>query len=230
MLSHSPKVQLRPLPVFLLTDTSGSMHGEKIQCVNNALREMIPAFSDLNNPKGVIKISLITFGKEVEVIYQMKDTKDIQLNELTAYGKTPMGAGLEKTVELIEDKSIVPENSFYSTIVLISDGLPTDCPIEFLRQNDFSNWKPLQKIFNSECTKKSQRLALAIGDDANINLLKAFVGDPNIPIIEANETRTITKFFKWITMSVSVRSQSVDPNKPVLIPVKDFFGDEELIF
>ena len=34
------KNNVRALPVFILADTSGSMEGEKIQALNNALREM----------------------------------------------------------------------------------------------------------------------------------------------------------------------------------------------
>lgn len=36
----------KPLPVILLLDVSGSMSGEKIRNVNDAVRDMLDTFSD----------------------------------------------------------------------------------------------------------------------------------------------------------------------------------------
>lgn len=220
----------RWLPVFLLVDTSGSMHGEKINCVNTALREMIQIFSDLKSPKGAIKLNVITFGKTIEILHLMKNPKDLVLDELDAYGPTPLGGAIEKAVEIMEDKNILSDRHYYSTIVLISDGRPTDCAKVFLDADDFSGWEPMKKLFDSEYAGQCQRLALSIGDDANINVLKKFVNEPRIPIVKANNLNVITKFFQWVTMSVSVRSQSANPNELLLCPAKDYFGDEELVF
>ena len=39
----------KPLPVVLLLDVSGSMSGEKIRNVNDAVRDMLDTFSDTEN-------------------------------------------------------------------------------------------------------------------------------------------------------------------------------------
>ena len=53
---------------------------------------------------------------------------------------------------------------------------------------------------------------MGIGADANYNVLKAFVNNPEVPVIKANDNGTIANFFKWVTMSVSTRSVSANPN------------------
>ena len=57
----------RPLPVFILADVSGSMEGEKIQVLNNALREMITSLSKIDDVRGVFQVGIITFGEVVKI-------------------------------------------------------------------------------------------------------------------------------------------------------------------
>ena len=83
--------EARPLPVFILVDTSGSMMGSKIDKVNAALHEMLNTLAKLENAKGVIKVSIITFGKEPSMIQPLCNIDEINLEPLIASGKTPMG-------------------------------------------------------------------------------------------------------------------------------------------
>ena len=52
----------RPLPIFILADTSGSMRGEKIDELNLALREMINALNDADDIRGKFQLSIIAFS------------------------------------------------------------------------------------------------------------------------------------------------------------------------
>ena len=55
----------RCLPVILLLDTSKSMaNNGKIQALNEATAEMLSAFAQTSDNDSVIKVSIITFGKE----------------------------------------------------------------------------------------------------------------------------------------------------------------------
>ena len=60
----------RALPIFILADTSGSMKGEKIQAVNLAVRDMIATLRNVNDIRGVFKISIITFGGDKVIVQQ----------------------------------------------------------------------------------------------------------------------------------------------------------------
>jgi uncharacterized protein YegL len=226
--------EARPLPVFLLVDTSGSMNGSKIDTVNVALKEMLQVLSNLEGTKGQIKLSIITFGGKVEVVQPLENVEDISLSPLVAKGPTPMGGAIEKVIEMIEDKAIVPSRSYTPTVVLISDGLPNDCPRSIhtsdTKKEDYLAWDPINKFHHTERTKKSSNLALGVGQDADFDMLKAFINKESVPVIKAKDAATIAKFFKWVTISVSKRSLSVNPNDFDDLPFDDVFGKDELVF
>ena len=225
----------RPLPVFLLVDTSGSMNGSKIDTVNVALREMLQALSNLEGTKGQIKLSVITFGQTVNILQPLENIDLIELDLLKAQGVTPMGEAIRKTIEMIENRDIVSPRSYTPTIVLISDGLPTDCQrnnLIDLENNsiNYNEWEPIKMLHNSKRIQKCPKLALGIGNTCDFEMLKAFINNKEIPVIRANEITTISKFFKWVTMSVSKRSTSTNPNTDIEIPFEEIFADAELEF
>lgn len=221
----------RPLPVFILVDTSGSMLGTKMDKVNAALHEMISTLSNLENTRGKIQVSIITFGGESKVIQPLCNIEDVQLNPLIASGKTPMGGAIELTLDLLEDIEVISKRTYTPMIVLLSDGLPTDLPAGTNRDEfDYYNWSPLNRLRNSERGSKCIKMALGIGEDADYKMLKTFINDDRVPVIKANDISTISKFFKWVTISVSVRSKSANPGSALDIPFESEFDLEELVF
>ncbi|WP_379969615.1 VWA domain-containing protein [Ectobacillus sp. sgz5001026] len=224
----------RPLPVFILVDASGSMQGSKIDMVNNSLKEMVAALSNIEGAKGQIEISLIKISGNVEVIQELKKVEDIVLPELVASGRTPIGESVEKVVEMIEDRAIVPNRSYTPVIILVSDGIPTDITKKMYEnrpvdKTQYLEWPPLKRLHTANKSKNCMRLALGIGQDADFELLKAFVNKENIPVIKAVEVTTIGKFFEWVTRTVSQQSVSANPNQFDDIPFEDLFPDDELV-
>ena len=67
---------------------------------------------------------------------------------------------------------------------------------------------------------------MGIGGDVDINILRAFINNNEIPVISAKDNNTISKFFEWVTMSVSVRSVSSNPNQAQLEDTYMFDKDE----
>jgi len=59
---------------------------------------------------------------------------------------------------------------------------------------------------------------MGIGQDADIEMLKAFINNPEIPVIKAKDASGISAFFRWVTMSTISRMNSVNPNIPLLPP------------
>ena len=103
--------------------------------------------------------------------------------------------------QLVEDRTAIRSSAYCPTIVLASDGQPTDL------------WpEPLKALLDSERGGKAFRMALAIGADADQNVLQAFLADPAARVYRADEARQIRQFFQLVTMSVSSRSRSADPN------------------
>ena len=70
---------------------------------------------------------------------------------------------------------------------------------------------------------------MGIGSDANYAILKAFVNNPEIPVIRANNNNTIATFFNWVTMSVSTRSVNINPNNVDFEDFKASFDEDSII-
>ena len=206
----------RPLPVFFLIDTSGSMTGEKIEKVNLAFKEMLTSFKNIKNNRGELHISVITFGGKVDIAHMLSPLDEYNFEPFKANGGTPMGEAFELVTNMIEDESIVTKNSFSPIIVLLSDGLPTDLPGDIRTKakdtEAFKQWDKLEEMQKSRRVGKSIKLALGIGKDANMNMLKAYVNNNSVPVFKAHDASVITTFFEWVTMSVSVKSINPENN------------------
>ncbi|HRE88121.1 MAG TPA: VWA domain-containing protein [Myxococcota bacterium] len=198
--------QPRPLPVIVLTDVSGSMTElGKLATLNNSLREMVSGLAAETDIRGEIRIAVVTFGNgEAKVLHPPTPASDLNVAPLVAAGNTPMGQAFARTRELLSNHDLVPVNAFAPTLVLVSDGKPTD------------EWKsPLSELLSSDRGAKAQRFALAIGLDADRHVLGEFAGSAE-RLVEAADAGQIARFFRWVTMSVALRSRAVNPNAPAL--------------
>ena len=165
----------------------------------------------------------------MKVIQPLADISEITLSELTASGNTPMGQTFEVVKEMIEDREVVSSRAYTPTIVLISDGLPTDCTEEMYRRKNYFDWEPLKSLHSGERSSKCQRLALGIGEDADADMLKAFIDNPEIPVIKTRDASGITKFFRWVTMSTVARMSSVNPNETAVVAPLFDIDEEDII-
>jgi len=193
----------RPLPVIILADVSGSMlENGKIQSLNQAVREMLEAFRDEDDLRAEIHVGVIAFGKgEARTHVPLSPASKVAWTDLTAVGNTPMGAAFDVARQLVESKDQIPSRAYRPTIVLVSDGQPND------------EWAPpLKALLASERGGKAFRMALGIGADADQAVLRDFLADPKGKIYQAQEARQIRQFFQFLTMSVTSRSRSANPN------------------
>lgn len=220
----------RALPIFVLADSSGSMSGAKINELNLALREMLNSLNNVDDIRGKFQLCVISFGGDVHIVQPLADIGEMTLPELTAQGNTPMGEAFEVVKEMIENRTIVSSRAYAPTIVLISDGLPTDCSEEIYRSKRYEDWDPLIDLHSGERSSKSQRLALGIGADADFEMLRKYINNPEIPVIRVKDASGITKFFKWVTMSTVARMNSVNPDvTSTVAPIFDMDDEDILI-
>lgn len=197
--------QARPLPVFLLLDASGSMAQDgKIEALNRAVVEMLATFAAEPDIRATIQIGAIAFGGDVRVHLPLLPAEEAKRKwrPLVAQGNTPLGATLTQLQKMLEDKILVPSRSYRPTLVLVSDGQPND------------EWQlPLKLLLESARASKAGRMAIAVGADADVQMLQSFLNSPESKVFQAHQARDIHKFFKWVTMSVTVRSRSATPDK-----------------
>lgn len=192
----------RPLPVIVLADVSGSMEGGgKIQALNLAVREMIASFQSEDDLRAEIEVAVITFGADAALHLPLARASATTWADMPARGSTPMGAAFDKARALLEDRTVIPGRSYRPTVVLLSDGQPTDA------------WRPaLDALLRSERGSKAFRMALAVGADADEAVLKEFLADPEARVFRADEPQQIRRFFRFVSMSVRSRSRSANPN------------------
>ena len=191
----------KPLPVILLLDVSGSMGGESIKQLNIAVKEMISDFASAEKNEVEILVSIITFGSEVLLHTPYTSAKDIDWKDLTVSGSTPMGTAFSMAKAMIEDKETTPSRAYRPTIVLVSDGEPTD------------SWEqPLRALVNDGRSNKCDRMAMAIGGAASNTVLNEFISGTENKVFTAQDASQIQEFFKFVTMSVTTRTNSQNAN------------------
>ncbi len=192
----------RPLPVIVLADVSGSMASEgKITALNRAVRDMVSSFAAEEEGRAEIQVAIITFGDSAQLHTELQPAGQIEWADMSAGGLTPMGAAMELAADLIDDREAIPARAYRPTVVLVSDGIPTD------------DWETgLRRLTGEGRGSKVFRLALAIGGDADEGMLRKFAGGPEATLYRAEDARRIRQFFEFLTMTVTHRSRSINPN------------------
>lgn len=196
----------KPLPVVLLLDTSSSMNagGEqsKIAELDSAVRDMIKDFAHEELLETEIQVSVITFGYDgVKLALPYTNASKVEMKNLEAQGNTPMGTALRMAKDMIEDKETTPSRAYRPLVILCSDGAPND------------DWEaPMDNFIKDGRSSKCDRMAMAIGSDANEAVLKRFIEGTENPLFYAKDASSMHKFFKFVTMSVATRSHSQNPN------------------
>ena len=193
----------KPLPIILLLDISGSMYGEKINTLNSAVQEMLETFVEEERRESEFLVSVITFGKEVKLQLPYTKASKVQWVDLCADGMTPMGTALRMAKAMIEEKGLLPSPCYKPIVVLVSDGQPTD------------KWDDALKDFVEQGrSSKCDRLAVAIGDDADEAILATFLTGTENEILFAEDASNITECFKKITVTATMRATSGGQSAP----------------
>lgn len=193
--------EAKPLPVILLLDISGSMAGEKVAALNMAVREMLDTFGSQSAQEQSIHVSIITFGGCVHVHTPLTPAAQVKWSDLHADGGTPLGEALSEAKRLIEDRQQIPSRAYRPAVVLVSDGQPTD------------EWQhSLREFIDAGRSSKCDRMAMAIGADADEKILSEFIAGTLHTLYYAETAAQIHEFFRRATMTVSTRAKSQNPN------------------
>jgi uncharacterized protein YegL len=105
-------------------------------------------------------------------------------------GNTDMGAAMRLLAEQLKMPPM-NERSLPPVLVLISDGQPTD---------DFE--QGLAELMQQPWARKAVRIAIAIGQDADPEMLQKFIGHPEFRPLQANNPETLVRYIKWVSTAV----------------------------
>ena len=181
LLDETVSVPRRTMTLFFLIDTSGSMEGNKIGAVNDAVVNVLPILNDISetNPDAEIKVAALEFSSDVRWLYdEPKSANDFIWQDVTASGLTCLGgACAELAAKLSRNGGFMQSasGSFAPAIILLSDGGPTDNYEVGLAKLQTNNW-----------FKSAIKIAIAIGDDADKEVLKQFTGNSEAVITVHN--------------------------------------------
>ena len=196
----------RELHFFWLTDCSGSMSiNGKIQSLNNAIREAIPEMKEVaaENPNAELLIRALKFSEGAQ--WHIEDAVKVEnfvWHDLAAEGVTDLGAALSLLADKLEEKSM-PKRGLPPVIVLVSDGQPTD---------DFE--AGLEELLALPWGEKAVKIAIAIGDDADMEVLNKFIDNPELEPLKANNSEELTAYIKWASTEV-VKSASTGSSEEI---------------
>jgi len=146
-------------------------------------------------------------------ITQPTPVQNFNWQDLISDGVTDLGHALKMVAEQLRippmtDRALPP------VLVLISDGQPTDDYVSGLKE-----------LMNLPWGKKAVRIAIAIGADAEKDVLQKFIGNPEIKPLEAHNPESLVKYIKWVSTAVlksasSPASQTKDAqNSSINIPI-----------
>ena len=209
----------RPLHFIWICDCSGSMAGEKIGSLNYAIQNAIPAMQTAadDNPNAQVFVRCIKFSDGAQWhIAQPTPVADFKWMDLSADGVTDMGKALSMVAEQLKMPPM-DNRGLPPVLVLVSDGQPTD---------DFNGG--LKALMDQPWGKRSVRIAIAIGQDAHLDVLQKFIGHAEIKPLQANNSETLVRYIHWASTAVlksasSPRHQTEDSpsgggNVPIPVP------------
>lgn len=199
MKDDGVEIARKTMVMFFLIDTSGSMEGEKIGALNDAMRDIIPDIRDISekNAQVLIKIAVLGFASGTEWITPLPQEFDtFKWNNLEAGGCTDLGEACSELNTKLDPNGFI-ESNIAPVIILMSDGEPTD---------DYKS--KLSVLTKNKWFKIGLKVAIAIGQDANKDILAEFTGNKELVIPVHNKA-----MLKKMIRVVSVTSSKVGSSK-----------------
>lgn len=215
------------LHFFWIADCSGSMAAQgKIEALNNAIQECIPATKEAaeHNPFADMVVRAIAFSNGSRWhIEQETPVDDFTWKDLSPGGVTDLGSAIR-----LLSKELQPEKmgrrALPPVLVLLSDGAPTD------------DWETELAAFNKTGwgrPGRTVRIAVAIGQDANKDVLATFTGNEET-VFEANNAQRLADLIKWASVTLSKYASSgasqIDPipgSGPALPPPPPILEEDD---
>lgn len=201
---------MRRLPVYFLLDTSGSMHGEPIQALNNALSGMINTLRADAQALDSLWISILTFDREVKEIVPLTELVHFQLPEIQCpqSGPTHTGRSLEALYDKIKLEvrrgDETQKGDWKPLVFLFTDGKPSDIQL-------YREMIPKIKSLNL-----GTLVGCAAGHLADDSLLKELTD--TVVHLDSCDSTTLKTFFKWVSDTIEQGNKSQGTGENVALP------------
>lgn len=200
-------IRKQELNLLFIIDNSGSMEGEKIGAVNNAIRDVMAIMPEIQDDTSDadIKISALVFSEDAKWVYnEPKSVNDFKWNDITTDGGTNYSKAYDELAKFLckkENGGKMPDIGGVAPIILLmSDGMPTSPDWEN-RLNDLK-----RKGWFKVALKYA--LAIQINDQEAMDVLTKFTGNPET-VLKVYTAEALRKVIKVIALTASkVKSSS----------------------
>ena len=189
----------------LVLDVSGSMRGDKLNSLNQGVRDF---FTQIQTADGVpeslidqLEIAIMQYDEEIKILRDPKLLEDGELPPtLTERGSvTETVIAIEEAIKLVEDRKAFYKStgqSYYRPwIIVMTDGEPygnkaSDADIEAISQ----------RVKQETSSKKYMIMGIGVGSDANMEVLKRMTAGRAMAL----QGLKFGAFFEWLSNSLSV--------------------------
>ena len=198
----------------LVLDVSGSMRGDKLNSLNQGVRDF---FTQIQTADGVpeslidqLEIVIMQYDEEIKILRDPKLLEDGELPPtLTERGSvTETVIAIEEAIKLVEDRKAFYKStgqSYYRPwIIVMTDGEPygnkaSDADIEAISQ----------RVKQETSSKKYMIMGIGVGSDANMEVLKRMTAGRAMAL----QGLKFGAFFEWLSNSLSVVASSKEGDK-----------------
>lgn len=195
------------LNLIFVIDNSGSMSGEKIGAVNNAIRDVMSIMPDVqeDTSDALIKVSALVFSDDAKWVYsEPKTVEDFKWKDVSVDGGTNLSNAYDQLASFLRKKEKggkMPDlGGVAPIIILMTDGMPTS-----------HDWEDhLKELKKKGWFKVALKYALAIGIDSDeaMDVLNKFTGNSET-VLKVYTAEALRKVIKVIAITASkVKSNS----------------------
>ena len=197
------------LNLLFVIDNSGSMAGEKLGAVNNAIRDVMAIMPEIQEETGdvEIRISALTFSDVAHWVYPTpQKVSDFKWKDIAPEGGTNLSAAYDEMASYLRKRSNggeMPDLGGVAPIILLmTDGLPTS-----------SDWRDhLGDLQRKGWFRVALKYALAVGIDTQeaMDVLTEFTGNSEtvLKVYTAEALRQVIRVIAVTASKVKSKSSS----------------------
>ena len=186
------------LPVFCVLDIPMSMDEDQIARVNTIMLEMVDLLREKANKlySSELRIAVLqSYGTSQWLTDGLISPEDFSWQGLKASGASNFGDTLnELNNKLSREQFLISKPGFKAPVIIfMSDGEPTD---------DYES--ALNKIkSNNKWFQVATKIAIAVGDDANIQVLQKITGNKGA-VIKVNDEKSTKSLMEIIRKAMKI--------------------------
>lgn len=219
-------IKKQELNLLFVIDNSGSMEGEKIAAVNNAIRDVMAIMPEIqeDTSDAEIKISALVFSENCKWVYnEPKRVGDFKWTDIRTDGGTDYSKAYDELAKFLckkENGGQMPDiGGVAPIIILMSDGMPTS-----------PDWaKHLDYLKKKGWFKVALKYALAIQIDTQeaMDVLSKFTGNSET-VLKVYTAEALRKVIKVIAITASKVKSSSSQIKGGAIVSKEEAAQQEI--